>query len=238
MKTTTTLPADEIGPQPPTTNGASSRTDPLPLAPPRSLRSRVPQAVLAGLLIVRGGLGGLLLFNRYNQRTAAVVVVAPVAHGGQLERGDLAITEVAVDAGVATVGSLDAVVGRFAANDLAPGELLSPADVATDDQLVTGEESVVGLLLEPGQYPTTRLVAGDRVDVFASASPGTPGEGLEGAVRQRSALASDLVVFDVVSSSSDGRTLLVSLIVTGDQAGTVFGAADDGGVRLALRGRE
>lgn len=234
MKTTTTLPADEIGPQQPTTNGASGRIDPLPLGPPRSLRSRVPQAVLAGLLIVGGALGGLLLFNRYNQRTAAVVVVAPVAHGGQLERGDLAITEIAVDGGVATVGSLDAVVGRFAANDLAPGELLSPADVASDDQLVTGDESVVGLLLEPGQYPTTRLVAGDRVDVFASA----PSGGLEGAVRQGSALASDLVVFDVVSSSSDGRTLLVSLIVTGDQAGTVFGAADDGGVRLALRGRE
>lgn len=225
MKTTTTLPADEIGPQPPTANGASARSEPLPLAPPRSLRSRVPQAVLAGLLIVGGGLGGLLLFNSYNQRTPAVVVVAPVAHGGQLERSDLAITEVAVDDGVAIVGSLDAVVGRFAANDLTPGELVSPADVATEDQLVTGDESVVGLLLEPGDYPTTRLVAGDRVDVFAPAQPEAP-------------LASDLVVFDVVPSSSDGRTLLVSLIVTGEQAGPVFGAADDGGVRLALRGRE
>lgn len=180
---------------------------------------------MAGLLIVGGGLGGLLLFNRYNQRTPAVVVVTAVAHGGQLERSDFAITEVAVDAGVATVGSIDAVVGRFAANDLAPGELLSPADLATDDQLVTGGESVVGLLLEPGEYPTTRLVAGDRVDVFAPEQGGA-------------ALAIDLVVFDVVSSSSDGRTLLVSLIVTGDQAGTVFEAATSGGVRLALRGRE
>ncbi len=225
MKTTTTIPADEIGPHPPATNGAAARTDPLPIGPPRSLRSRVPQAVLAGLLIVGGGLGGVLLFNRYNQRTPAVVVVAPVAHGGQLERSDLAVTEVAVDGGVATVGSLDAVVGRFAANDLAPGELLSPADVATEDRLVTGDESVVGLLLAPGEYPTTRLVAGDRVDVFA---PGRDGV----------ALARDLVVFDVEPSSSDGRTLLVSLIVTGDQAGTVFDAAGDGGVRLALRGRE
>lgn len=233
MKTTTTLPADEIGPQSPTANGAAGRSEPLPLAPPRSLRSRVPQAVLAGLLIVGGGLGGLLLFNSYNQRTPAVVVVAPVAHGGQLERSDLAITEVAVDDGVAIVGSLDAVVGRFAANDLNPGELVSPADVATEDQLVTGDESVVGLLLEPGEYPTTRLVAGDRVDVFAPALVGVePGPG------SGSALASNLVVFDVVPSSSDGRTLLVSLIVTGEQAGAVFGAADDGGVRLALRGRE
>lgn len=226
MKTTTTIPSDEIGPHPPTTNG-SARSEPLPIAPPRSLRSRVPQAVLAGLLIVGGGLGGLLLFNRYNQRTPAVVVVTAVAHGGQLERNDLAITDVAVDAGVATVGSIDAVVGRFAANDLTPGELLSPADVATEDRLVTGDESVVGLLLEPGEYPTTRLVAGDRVDVFA------PGQG-EGA----GALAGDLVVFDVVSSSSDGRNLLVSLIVTDGQAGTVLEAADAGGVRLALRGRE
>lgn len=221
---TTTIPSDEIGPHPPTTNG-SGRPEPLPIAPPRTLRSRVPQAVLAGLLIVGGGLGGLLLFNRYNQRTPAVVVVAPVAHGGQLERDDLAITEVAVDTGVVTVGSLDQVVGRFAANDLAPGELLSPADVATEDQLVTGAESVVGLLLEPGAYPTTRLVAGDRVDVFAPDRGGEP-------------LASDLIVFDVVPSSSDGRTLLVSLIVADDGAGIVFDAAAEGGVRLALRGRE
>ena len=52
------------------------------------------------------------------------------------------------------------------------------------------------------------------------------------------ALASDLVVFDVVESSSDGRTLLVSLVVDEGTAGRVFAAADDVGVRLSLRGRE
>ena len=223
MKPTTTIPADDIGTHPPTANGSTTRTEALPIAPPRTLRSRVPQLVLAGLLIVGGGLGGLLLFNRYNQRTPAVVVVAPVSHGTELVRADLAVTEVAVDRGVATIGSLDQVVGRFAANDLSPGELLAPADVADDDLLVTAGESVVGLLLEPGDYPTTRLVAGDRVDVFA------PGRGTD-------ALAADLVVFDVVPSSSDGRTLLVSVVVDDGRAGPLFEAAAEGGVRLALRG--
>ena len=225
MKTITSVPGDENGNQPSTTNGSSTRSESLPLAPPPTLRSRLPQALLAGLLIVGGGLGGLLLFNSYNQRTPAVVVVAPVDHGSPLTREDLAVTEVAVDRGVATVGSISDAVGLFAASDLSAGELLSPGDLATEEQLVTGDESVIGLLLEPGDYPTTRLVAGDRVDVFAPAQGPRP-------------LVADLVVFDVVPSSSDGRTLLVSVVASQGEAGALFEAAEDGGVRLALRGRE
>jgi hypothetical protein len=229
MRKSTTEVADEVGRPQPTTNGSGLRTEPLPLAPPRSLRSRVPQALLAALLIVGGGLGGLVLFSRYNQRAPAVVVANPVPHGHQLAREDLAITDVALDGDVLTVGSLSEVVGRFAAHDLQAGELLTPADLATGEQLVTADESVIGLLLEPGQYPTKRLVAGDRVDIYAPGGEGTGGDG---------PVAADLVVYDVIESSSDGRTLLVSIVVTGDAADQVFDAAEDGGVRLSLRGRE
>jgi hypothetical protein len=187
----------------------------------------VPQALLAALLLVGGGLGGLLLFNNYNQRTSAVVVAGEIPHGTRLDRSDLAIAEVAVGQNVATVGSISEAVGSFAAHDLVAGELLSPADLATDEQLLSEGESVIGLLLEPGQYPTKRLVAGDRVDVFApGADQFRPGP-----------LAADLVVYDVVESSTDGRNLLVSVVVTSDQAGSVFNAsAGSGGVRLSLRG--
>lgn len=230
MKKSTTAVADDVDHLQPTTNGSGRSPEPLPLAPPRTLRSRVPQALLAGLLIVGGGLGGLILFSRYNQRTPAVVVTNPVAHGLPLAREDLAVTDVALDGGVATVGSLSDVVGRYAAHDLEPGELLSPTDLATEEQLVTAGESVIGLLLEPGQYPTTRLVAGDRVDVHAP--------GFDGGESAPGPLALDLVVYDVVESSSDGRTLLVSLVVDEGIADRVFAAADDVGVRLSLRGRE
>ncbi len=225
MKRSTTIPVDEMGTHGPDDNGIAERAPGLPLAPPRSMRSRVPQAMLAGLLILGGGLGGLLLFNQYNQRTSAVVVTAPVSHGTPLAREDLALAEVAVDGSVVTLDSLDDAVGRFAAHDLVPGELVTPSDLANEDQIVTDREAVVGLLLEPGEYPTTRLAAGDRVDVFAPGLSGGP-------------LATDLVVFDVVESSSDGRTLLVSVIVPNDRAGAVFDAAADGGVRLSLRGQE
>jgi hypothetical protein len=193
----------------------------------------VPQALLAALLIVGGGLGGLILFNRYNERAPAVVVRQPVAHGQVLARENLAVTDVALSAEVAAVGSISDAVGRFAAHDLQPGELLTPGDLATEDQLVTAGESVIGLLLEPGQYPTKRLVAGDRVDVFAprSAESGIPSS-------PAGPVAADLVVFDVVESSSDGRALLVSVVVTTDEAAAVFDAADRTGVRLSLRGRD
>lgn len=209
-------------------DGLAGKPDPLPLGPPRALRSKVPQALLAALLIVGGGLGGLLLFNRYNQRAPAVIVTSPVVHGQPLAREDLAVTEVALDDNVATIGSISDVVGRFAAHDMEPGELVTGGDLATQDQLVTAGESVIGLLLEPGQYPTKRMVAGDRVDVFA---PGAE-EPFPGAI------ASGLVVFDVVESSSDGRTLLVSVVVSADQAAAIFEASDETGVRLSLRGQE
>ncbi|MEM9654586.1 MAG: SAF domain-containing protein [Actinomycetota bacterium] len=202
-----------------------SDLDSLPLAPPKTRRSRVPQLLLAALLMVGGGLGGLILFRQYNQRTAAVVITAPVTHGEILTRDQLAITEVALDRDVMSIGALSDVVGRIAAHDLAPGELVSPNDLTTDDRLVAADEAVIGLLLEPGQYPTTRLATGDRVDVFA---PGSETSG--------QALATGLPVYDVVESSNDGRTLLVSLVVRDRDAAAIFDAAEAGGVRLSLRG--
>lgn len=230
MKQTLTAPPERVGqskpPQNGFSNGSVSKAEPLPLAPSRTVRSRAPQALLAALLIVGGGLGGLLLFNSYNQRTSAVVVAANVPHGTAIAREHLAIAEVALDQNVATIGSISDAVGTFAAHDLAAGELLTPADLATEDQLLTIGESVIGLLLEPGQYPTKRLAAGDRVDIFA------PG----GEFFRPGPLAADLVVFDVVESSNDGRNLLISVVVTADQAAAVFDAADGSGVRLSLRG--
>ncbi len=230
MKQTLALPAEKVGQSKPSpnglTNGSTARAEPLPLAPSRTARSRVPQALLAALLIIGGGLGGLLLFSSYNQRTGAVVVAADVAHGTPLTRDHLMVAEVALDQNVSSIGSISEAVGSFAAHDLRAGELLTPADLATEEQLLTAGESVIGLLLEPGQYPTKRLVAGDRVDIFAPGSEQfLPGP-----------LAADLVVFDVVESSNDGRNLLVSVVVTADQAAAVFDAAAGSGVRLSMRG--
>ena len=229
MHNTPATPVADVDPPKPSSNGSArraTRAEPLPLAPPRTMRSRFPQALLAALLIIGGGLGGLVLFNRYNQRVPAVVVASPVAHGQLIDRSDLAVAEVALDGSVASLRSIDDVAGRLAAHDLRPGELVTAGDLATADQLVTGDESVIGLLLEPGRYPTTRLAPGDRVDVFApGAEPPATGP-----------LAADLVVFDVVESSADGRNLLVSVVVTADQAAAVFEAAESSGVRLSLRG--
>ncbi|MGH1489767.1 MAG: SAF domain-containing protein [Acidimicrobiales bacterium] len=186
----------------------------------------MPQALLAALLIAGGGLGGLLLFNSYNQRSSAVVVAGNVAHGKALTRADLAVAEVALDGDVATIGSISEAVGKYAAHDLTAGELLTAGDLASEDQLLTEGESVIGLLLEPGEYPTKRLVAGDRVDIFAPGSEQF----------QPGALAPNLVVFEVVESSSDGRNLLISVVVSAEQAAAVFDAAESSGVRLSLRG--
>jgi hypothetical protein len=47
---------------------------------------------------------------------------------------------------------------------------------------------------------------------------------------------SDLVVYDVIEASSDGRTLLVSVVAPARAADPIFEAVDDGGIRISLRG--
>jgi hypothetical protein len=188
-------------------------------------RSRIPQLLLAAVFIIGGGLGGLLLFSRYDERQPVVVLAADLNVGSRIERQHLTVSTAALDGDVTVVTSIDAVVGSYAAHDLRAGDLVSTSDLVAEGQRVSAEESVVGLLLEPGAYPTRDLAPGDRVDAYAA---GAERDGL---------VAADLVVLDVVESSNDGRMLLVSIVAPSQaDAARLVDEDTDGGIRLTLRG--
>ena len=57
-----------------------------------------------------------------------------------------------------------AVVGQIALSDLSPGTLITTDDVAASAAIDPGD-GVVGLALDPGEYPTLSLRPGDLVRV-------------------------------------------------------------------------
>lgn len=128
------------------------------------VRSRVrPQwLVFAAALVV---LAGVLVAWGMQQATARVQVVQlvrAVASGQALQSDDLGTVGIAYDTqveGLVPAGSLDRLVGRVAAGDLQPGQLVQVGMWRDRAALLPGERSV-GAVLRAGRMPAG-LVAGD-----------------------------------------------------------------------------
>ena len=85
-------------------------------------------------------------------------------------------------------------------------------------------EGVVGLALEPGQFPAMAIAPGDVVNVVA------PGDGGD-----ETLLAEAAVVFAVEDLGGQGRRF-ISLRTSEGEANRVAAAAESGPVRLVLVG--
>jgi hypothetical protein len=128
------------------------------------VRSRVRQQwlVFAAALVV---LAGVLVAWGMQQATARVQVVQlvrAVASGQALQSDDLGTVGIAYDTqveGLVPAGSLDRLVGRVAAGDLQPGQLVQVGMWRDRAALLPGERSV-GAVLRAGRMPAG-LVAGD-----------------------------------------------------------------------------
>ncbi len=88
-------------------------------------------------------------------------------------------------------------------------------------------DGVVGLALDPGQYPALGLAPGDRVNVVRSGEAGSSGTEQDDGVIARGA-----TVFEVEDLASDRK--LVSIQASESDAEAVAGAAGSGGLRLVL----
>lgn len=111
--------------------------------------------VLAGVMVAWG-------LSRAAERVEVVQVARPVKAGHPLEAGDLTITGVAYDGvvqGLVPATSLERLVGRVAAIDLAPGALVQVGMWSDEPALHAGEDRV-GAVLDAGRYPAG-LTSGD-----------------------------------------------------------------------------
>lgn len=131
------------------------------------MRRRPLFTALGVLMVVICGLGGAALFTNLSHATQVVAMQATVARGQVITRGDLTTANITTDPVLRTVpaAQLELLVGRTATTDLPSGSLVGP-DSVTSDPIPAPGESVVGLLLNPGQLPGTALAPGDRIRII------------------------------------------------------------------------
>lgn len=200
---------------------------------PVKRRFRLPE-VAVGLVVLLACALGVVLWQLNATRKDPVLAVAnEVARGDVIEAGDLTVVYVSSDDPIAHLGRDQAsrVVGRTALTDLEQGALLTSRAVS-DGPIVQAGEGIVGLSLEPGQVPSSRLRAGDLVNVIAGAPPAVGGSTAE---VEDTLLVEKAEVFAIEELPASGR-LFVSLKMREPDANRVAAAAERGPVRLVMVG--
>ena len=193
---------------------------------PPGRRVRVPEVAVGVLVTVVFALGAVLWHLSTVETVPAIVAATRIERGEVIDSSDVKVVYLASDGALSRMDSseLTRVVGRVALVDLSQGTLLTPSLMAGPVAVNDGD-GVVGLSLEPGAYPASRLAVGDRVNVVRTADLGDIGS--EPAVIARSA-----VVFAVEELSSGRR--LVSILTDEVDAEAVAAFAGGNGVRLVL----
>jgi len=196
-------------------------TETTPLASRRSGQPRGPSrrvrlpwlAAAAGLAVLVAALV-LWGFGRAAERREVVMLVAPVEAGDPITDAALGSTMVAIDSSSTQLFSASQradLVGKIAAVDLAPGDLLGPSLISTGASVPDGWLEVGGLL-RAGRYPVS-LSVGDQLLAL-------PMEGAD---------ITPIAVLVVESSVGDDRALMVVLAASPESAAQVaqWAASDD-----------
>lgn len=210
-------------------DGAGRRPEAFALEPPSRRRRRLPELAVGLVVMVGFALAGVLWHLSAVAKDPALALARDLGRGEVVEASDLRVVYVASDEPIARLADteMDAVSGRVALTDLEAGTLLTRRQVAVRPVLAEGE-GVVGLALEPGQFPTGGLASGDRVNAVAADAQGAAG----GEAR---ALASGAEVFSVEELDGPGQgRLFVALKMPEEAANAVAAAAETGAVRLVL----
>ena len=225
-----------------TTRSSSTRLTPHPGAPepttsepavlvaPPKLRRRPVTLLVSVATVVAGSLLGLWLWTTAGTTTQVLAARTLVHRGEVITPGDLIVVRVGLDPALGSVpaSQQNAVIGRRAALDLAPGGLLTPADLTTTMVPARGF-SVVGIGLAPGMLPAEPIIAGDPVRVVQ-----TPGQ--QGQVTGTPVAIPATVV--AVHPSATGDQTIVDVSVPSADAADLAARAATGKVALVLDSSE
>jgi hypothetical protein len=207
-----------------TTPPVREHTDTVRLAPAR--RPWHVPTLLGGVLLVVGcALAFGVLAQHLTDHRAVVVLGRPVDRGTVLSDGDLAVAQISSDASIRTVPAEQRrrLLGRSLLATLPAGSVVTEDLVAAGAIDVGPGSRMIGLLLEPGGYPTSSLAAGDAVSVIDTSG--------------RGAVLDDHAVVVSVEATVDGAaTRLVSIVVDQASAPAITAAAAQDRVGLLLHG--
>lgn len=192
---------------------------------------RLPWVAL-GVLLVSGAIVAFALFSiTQAARTLVWVTAVDLPAGTTVERTHLQLVGIGADPGVALVsrGEEASILGGVTRGPIPAGTPLSPALVVAPGDSVPPGFAVVGADLEPGQYPSSRLAAGDRVALLVTAPPAGGDNRLEPATS-----LGEATIWDLDATVTASGALFVSMLVPGEQAYLVASAAEAERLRLAL----
>jgi hypothetical protein len=182
--------------------------------------------LLVGLLLVVGcALAFAVLTQTLSEQRPVVVLSRPVVRGTVLTDTDLAVAQITADSTIAALPAEDAarLTGRTLLTSLPAGAVVTPDLVAAATVDVGPSARTVGLLLDPGAYPTSTLAPGDQVTVVDTGGAGR-------------VLAEDAVVVRIEPVVDGSATRLVSIVVDAASATSVSTAAGQDRARLLLHG--
>ncbi|MFA9430967.1 SAF domain-containing protein [Egicoccus sp. AB-alg2] len=224
---TTTPPAAK-------TRQPRGRAPDLRLDPPagQARRPKLSWVALGLAVVLAGGLFGAVTLARVADRAPVLALAMPIERGETLTDDHLRVVDVAADEQLPLVTADDRLqlVGLTATGPLPAGSLVTREQFSDGPQVADGF-SVVGLALQPGEYPIAALTPGDRVEVVRTPDPtGVRSDGGSGAA----VLTDDAEVYAVGPLSETSAGLMVSLTVPQDTGPAIASAAAEGRVRLVL----
>lgn len=186
----------------------------------RTVRKRSPGLVAAaGVLVMGSGLGVAAWGLYAGQKESVIEVGAHIAKGHVIGREELVSESVAGVHGAIPVAQIDSVVGKTAAVDLVPGQVLT-ASMFTSVMIPGPGHSTVGLALDPTRVPSAGLDTGDVVDVVAVPDADTAKSDAT-TLDSPTVLARGAEVYGVRGAATSGGTMLVTLVVAADDADRV-----------------
>lgn len=214
----------------PSTDGAKVRTGAPSIEPAERRRARLPEMAIGLVLMVGFSLAAVVWHMSATEKVPVLALASDVSRGQVIEQGNLRVVYLATDQPVAHLprAASGELVGRVAVADLQEGTLLTRSHVAARSPL-RSEDGVVGLALDPGQFPALGLLPGDVVNVVAGAPEGTPGED------SSEVLARQAEVYAVEPLGMQERQF-VSLKMPEEVANRVAAAAERGSLRLVMVG--
>jgi hypothetical protein len=212
---------------------ARSATRPQRPAPPGPLKPtrarRRPALIALGLaLVALSVLASVYLTSTLGQTYQVLAVTKVIPRGTAITSSDL--TAVDLPTGPTLLDPiradrLDQVVGKVAATDLSPGQLLTTKS-AVDELGPPAGQSIVGVALAPNQMPTTDLKPGDAVRVVE-----TPATGGEPPVEAPFAISATVIR---VEPSRLGDQMVVDVQVASSNAAGLAARAATGRVAIVI----
>ena len=139
----------------------------------RPLPMRFDRRTALGLALALAAGALVFALTRPAAQSAVLVAAAPLSAGVPLEAGQLAVRRVADTSGLVTGDEPAALEGWTLAAALDPGEPLLPSLLRAPER--AARPDVLALSLERDRAVLGELRAGDRIDVYVTASDGDGG---------------------------------------------------------------